>query len=265
MIRTAITLFFLVLNLTNASAQKDFKLLFEINRESQFILADNLKNIYLISEFGISMYGPNGVLRFENSIKNLGHITSVDLNFSLKPMVFFKDMNSIVVLDNTMSMQGNPVRLSQYDLNWASVASKSADNHYWFFDSQTLELIRTDLAMKKVRSSGNISQMLGIDLKPNFIVEHNGWVYMNNPETGILVFDIYGTYFKQIPIKNLTRLQVTDQFILYLQNEKLFQYNLKTFETKELSIPAENASSVQISKDLLFISDSKSVRAYQIN
>jgi hypothetical protein len=157
-------------------AQNEFELVFRIERPNQFILADNLKNLYLINEFSIEMYDAKGALRFENSIKNLGHITSVDFNFSLKPMVFFGDMNAIAVLDNTLSMQGNPVRLSEHGLNWASVAAKSADNHYWFFDTQTFELIRTDMSFKKVRSSGNISQMIGVDIKPNFITEHNSWV-----------------------------------------------------------------------------------------
>jgi hypothetical protein len=246
-------------------AQNEFDLVFKIDRPNEFILADNLKNLYLINEFSIEMYDTAGKLRFENSIKNLGHLTSVDLNFSLKPMVFFGDMNAIAVLDNTLSLQGNPVRLSEHGLNWASVAAKSADNHYWFFDSQTFELIRTDMAFKKVRSSGNISQMIGVDIRPNFITEHNGWVYLNNPETGILVFDIYGTYFKQIPIQNLEQFQLTDQFILYLLNGTLYQYNLQTFDIKELKIPVNEALSVQISKNLLFISDGKSVSAYRIN
>jgi len=261
-------LFFLLtflLSFSASRAQTGFELLYKIESESDFILTDNLQNLYLINEFSIEMYGPDGTKRFVNSIKNLGHITTVDLNFSLKPMVFFADMNAIAVLDNTLSMQGNPVKLSAYNLNWASVAAKSADNHYWFFDTQTFELIRTDMSFKQIRSSGNISQMIGVDIRPDYITEHNNWVYLNNPETGILVFDIYGTYFKQIPIKNLNRFQVTDHFILYLKDETLYQYNLLTFDTQALSIPAKTAKSVRLTKDFLFISDGKSVSVYRFN
>jgi hypothetical protein len=254
-----------LLCISAAQGQTNFALSHKIESESDFILTDNLQNLYLISEFSIEMYGPDGTKRFVNSIKNLGHITTVDLNFSLKPMVFFGDMNAIAILDNTLSIQGNPVKLSAYNLNWASVAAKSADNHYWFFDTQTFELIRTDMSFKQVRSSGNISQMLGFDIRPDYITEHNNWVYLNNPETGILVFDIYGTYFKQIPIKNLNRFQVTDHFILYLKDETLYQYNLLTFDTQALSIPAKTAKSVRLTKDFLFISDGKSVSVYRFN
>lgn len=265
MVNQLLFLLTFILSFSAVQAQTSFELSHKIESESDFILTDNLQNLYLISEFSIEMYGPDGKKRFVNSIKNLGHITTVDLNFSLKPMVFFADMNAIAVLDNTLSMQGNPVKLSAYNLNWASVAAKSADNHYWFFDTQTFELIRTDMAFKQVRSSGNISQMLGFDIRPDYITEHNNWVYLNNPETGILVFDIYGTYFKQIPIKNLNRFQVTDHFIIYLKNGTLYQYNLLTFDTQALSIPAKTANSVRLTKDFLFISDGKSVSVYRFN
>jgi hypothetical protein len=236
---------------------------FSIEKPHDFIWTDNLQNLYLISESGIEMYNTKGEMLFKNSQLNLGRITSVDFNFSLKPLLFFAEMNMVVMLDNTLSMQGNPVKLSNHNLNWVTVAAKSIDNHYWFFDMQNFELVRTDMSFKKVRSSGNVSQLLGFDIQPDFLVEHNNWLYVNNPETGILVFDIFGTYYKQIPITGLKNFQVTDRFIIYHIEEKLYQYDLRTFNTIEIPLPEKEANQARIAKSTLFLSDGKTVRAYR--
>ena len=240
-----------------------FKPVFGFEKEHHFIWTDNLQNLYLIHESAIEMYNPKGVSVFKNSQMNLGRITSVDFSFSLKPMIFFGEMNAVVVLDNTLSMQGNPVKLNEYGLDWVTAAAKSIDNHYWFFDMQNFELVRTDISFNKVRSSGNISQLLGFDVRPNFIAEHNNWLYVNNPETGILVFDIFGTYFKQIPIKGLKSFQLTDQFIVYLEDGALRQYNLMTFDTVTIPLPTMEMDRARVSKRMLYLSDGKRIRAFQ--
>lgn len=241
----------------------EFEPVFSFDEEHSFIWTDNLQNLYLVHESAIAMYNPKGEKIFKNSQMNLGRITSVDFNFSLKPMIFFGEMNAVVILDNTLSMQGNPVKLNEYGLDWVTVAAKSIDNHYWFFDMQNFELVRTDISFKKVRSTGNVSQLLGFDIRPNYIVEHNNWVYVNNPETGILVFDIFGTYFKQIPIKGLKSFQVTDQYIVYMTDSGLKQYDLMTFETITIPLPMGKMKHGRVSKRMLYLGDGKQVRAFR--
>lgn len=239
------------------------ELVYQLEKEHHFIWTDNLQNLYVIHESGIEMYPPSGEQRFKNSQLNLGEITSVDFNFTLKPMLFFGNMNTIVILDNTLSIQGNPVRLGDYGLSWVTAAAKSVDNHYWFFDMQTFELVRTDISFNKVRTSGNVSQLLGFDVRPNFITEYNNWVFVNNPETGILVFDIFGTYFKQIPIKGLDSFQVTDQHIVYLKDNQIHQYDRRTFETIDQALPANEVAGARAVKNMLFLSSGNQIMAFR--
>lgn len=246
-------------------AQKmELQLLYEIEKPHHLIWTDNLQNLYIIDDSTIEMVAPEGEVKYQNSQLNLGRITSVDFNFSLKPMVFYQLQNTIVILDNTLSMQGNPVRLSEHNLNWVSAAAKSIDNHYWLFDLQNFELIRTDNSFKRVRSSGNISQMLQQNIQPNFMVEYDSWVYVNNPETGILVFDIFGTYFKQIPILGLKHFQINERYITYFADQQLHRYDLLTFDTVQLSLPVGLATDARLVKDLLFISTETGVHVFRV-
>jgi hypothetical protein len=69
---------------------------------------DNLQNIYLYHGNSIRKYSPQGQLLYNYSDKSYGAITSVDVNDPLKMLVFYKDFPEIVLLDNTLSQNGNP-------------------------------------------------------------------------------------------------------------------------------------------------------------
>jgi hypothetical protein len=120
-----------------------------------------------------------------------------------------------------------------------------------------------DETFKPVVNTGNLNRLLRTDLKPNFIIEHNGYVYLNNPEEGVLAFDIYGTYFKTIPIKGLQHFQVKDNILIYFSDGILKSYNMKDLNQREL--PFKNVTDVRIEKENYFLQYSDSVAVKTIN
>jgi hypothetical protein len=60
--------------------------------------------------------------------------------------------------------------------------------------------------------------------------EHNGFLFLNSPENGIFVFDMFGTFNRIIALKQLKRFDINSD-ILYFQKDSLFcSYNYKFFE-----------------------------------
>ena len=47
------------------------------------------------------------------------------------------------------------------------------------------------------------------------MIEKDNRLFLNNPGTGILVFDVFGTYSKTLPILNLKTFQVVDNSVVY--------------------------------------------------
>ena len=154
----------------------------------------------------------------------------------MKLMVFYKDFSKIIYLDNTLSLNGNPIDLEDYNLTQSKLICASHSDGIWFYDQQKLALIRLDQNLNISQSTSNLNQLLGIELNPNFMCEYNNSVYLNNPLTGILVFDIFGTYVKTIPIFNLSKFQVTNDAIYYLLNNNATSFQLKTGEAAEIKL-----------------------------
>lgn len=217
----------------------DWKVLYSVEKELDFIAFDNLFNVYTIHESEIAKYNNEGDFQIRYSDKRLGNIGQVDVEYSLKPLLTYPDLNNIAILDNTMSNNRGTVDLSQLNIGIGALAINSVQNHFWFYDAMTFSLIRTNDNFKRVVETGNLAQILGIEFEPRNMVEFSNRLYVNNPKTGILVFDIFGSYIKTIPLKGLSHIQVFENEIVYFSENKLIRYNPTLYKESVISIPIE--------------------------
>jgi len=240
------TLFLSVLGLSSSfshsqdsSSVTSFELTLEIEVTSKLITSDYLGNIYTIDDNEIAKYSPAGALISSFSDKNAGTITSVDASNPLRVQVFYMDFGQIIYLDDVLSVIGSKISLIEQGLDQATLSCSSWDDGIWLYDPQDFELKRLGSDLRLSHQSGNINQLVGIEANPNFIIEKNNFVYLNDPLTGILVFDQFGTYYKTLPVRGIDRFQVSGEQVFYLQDGKLMSYNMQTFQHANLPITSD--------------------------
>lgn len=221
--------------------------------QGNYFTTDNLGNSFLVDKDEITKYDGNGTVFNKFSIKAFGPIESIDATNPMKLMVFYKDFSKIIYLDNTLSLNGNPIDLEEYNLNQAKFICQSHSDGIWLYDQQKFALIRLDKNLSLTQSTSNINQLLGIEVSPNFMCEFNNSVYLNNPATGILVFDIFGTYVKTIPLLNLPKFQVTNESIYFMRDHKAYAYNLKTTEQSEISLADNQYNEIRFEKGMIYV------------
>lgn len=198
---------------------------------------DAFGNIYAIHEMQITKYNPKGILQKKFSTKRYGRIDFVDAMNPLKILVYYKDFQQLLFLDNQLTQTSDMISLEKLGYEQASLVCSSANNSFWVYDKQNNELVRFDSEMKPIVKTGNIKRILDIDIKPNFMKEHNNYLYLNCPAEGILVFDIYGTFYKTVPLKKLKDFEIVNGDIFYFENRTLKQYQAQTFNTIEKLFP----------------------------
>lgn len=194
---------------------------------------DAFGNIYVINTNEIIKYNSSGVLQKKFSTKRYGKIDFVDAMNPLKILVYYKDFQQILFLDNQMSASSDMISLESIGHEQTSLVCSSSNNSFWIYDKQNNELSRFDAELKSLVKTGNLKRILDIDIKPNYMQEHNNYLYLNCPNEGILVFDIYGTFYKTIPLKNLKEFNVVNGDVFYYDNHSLKQYQAQTFNTIE--------------------------------
>ncbi len=231
--KSALFLFSLLsLSLNNVN----YHLIASIPIDASVMTIDQFSNCYLISENQLIEYDSLGKMAANFSDKNLGTLSNIDAFNPLKLQLFYPDNGMIVTLDNKLAIVAK-IKLHELDIQQPILICSSYNDAVWVYDQQDFKLKKIESTLQVSQISGNISQTIGYDIKPIFMVENNHWIYMNNPESGILVFDIYGSYYKTIPITGISFFQVMENQLLYFKDNVFRSYDFHTLEDKVINLP----------------------------
>lgn len=230
--------------------------------KSELAVADNFGNFYVAGKNRLAKYSTEGKYLFPYEEFRYGKIGAIDPTNPLKLMVYFPDFSTAVFLDKFLSPLST---LNFFELGYQNITAvaSSVDGKVWFYDNVDFKLKKIDETGKVFRESQPLNLILKQTPYPNFMLERDNQVYMNDPQLGILVFDFYGSYGKTIPLKGLIKFQVTQGNIVYFKEQKLKSYTPSTFETKEVQLPdTARLTNALISKDKLLLLKPDSVFFY---
>jgi hypothetical protein len=168
------------------------------------------------------------------------------------------------MLDNTLSQNGTSLNPSDAGFPLSTLTCTSHDNGIWLYDAQNFQLVRLDVNLNVVQKTGNIAQVLGIQLNPNNIIEYNNFVYLNDSAQGILVFDSYGSYYKTLHFTGLTAFEVSGENLYYTQQNRIHSFQLKSLLEDVTKAPDTLATSVRVEKNMLFERYKDTIRVFSI-
>ncbi|MFI5204983.1 MAG: hypothetical protein ACHQF2_10845, partial [Flavobacteriales bacterium] len=204
MINTVVFFSFLLVGTPDSLPVVKADTLFTIKKAHDFICADKLDNIYVINKDVITRYQSKGDSLLQQSFKKYGDVEAFDATQALRPVIFYAAQSLVITTDNTLSLQNEPVELTQWGFEQCTLlAASNFNDGFWLFDNGSLELVRVDHTFKITNRSGNITTALGQAVQPRSMKEHNSRLFMHIPGMGIAVFDQYANYLKTLPINSL--------------------------------------------------------------
>ncbi|QQR87682.1 MAG: hypothetical protein IPJ76_05500 [Flavobacteriales bacterium] len=206
---------------------------------------DELGNVYALRGDVLELYNPKGQLLQRNSLKTFGRIGAIDAFYSLKPMVFAQEQGQLAVLDNTLAVQGSVIDLPSNGYPQVTMVCASVQNSFWFFDQRELELVRVDAQLRPLARTGRLDQLIGFAPVPAQMLELDNWLYVNDPKRGIIVFDVFGTYVKTIPIIGALSFEVRGKKLFYFHEEGFHALDLMTLETTQFA-NAHDAGAIDV-------------------
>jgi len=201
-----------------------------IKARMDYFTVDNLGNVYVVREDELVKYLPSHKFFARYSNLKLGNIASVDATNPLKLVVYYRDFQQIVFLDNQLSVNSEVVSLEHLGHEQTELVCASANNSFWIYDKQNNELLRFNENSKQVAATGNLKQVLKTNIQPNYMTEYNGYLYLNCPENGVYVFDIFGAFSRLIALPGLRQFQAGESVLYYPKDSSLCSYDFKRHE-----------------------------------
>jgi len=242
-----VLLFYFLLHSSFLLAQNyNFQSLHVIKQTTTWIEVDKMQHLYTISEeHQLNKYDSKGNLLYQYNENSLGRISAVDVSNPFTILVYFDDYATIVLLDRTLS---EIRRQDLSDLNIAQIQAIgiASDNNIWLFDNNTYTLKKIDAQNQVLQESPDLSMLITEAVAPTRLVEHNNRVYLNAPDAGVLVFDIFGNYAKSIDIFGIDYFQLFKGQLFFTENEKFKSYHLQSFEIHEIKLPTDSKNLLQV-------------------
>ncbi len=252
-------LFLLALALPQAKAQ-EFQLLksYSFNPIEQ-VSQDRYGNIYVVEQEGvIHQIDSLGKDQLIYSPPMIADITLFEARSTVRLFAFYRDLQSYTLLNRFLT----PIESYKFEdtqIRFVRVANLSADNQIWLIDD-------VDFSIKKFdKNFNNIILRTPLDLlfaekdyDINYICEYQNQLFLNDRNTGILLFDNLGNFKRKIVLK-----QGTDYFnfleeeLYFLENEEVRFFHLYTNSERKISLPAlgkgKKAHKVLLQKTRIFV------------
>ncbi|MFM9985574.1 MAG: hypothetical protein ACKVOK_10110 [Flavobacteriales bacterium] len=242
---------------------QSFALETTIQKTCRDFAVDELGNVYFIQNNSIEKQNAQGTNTFRTSELNYGTIENLDITNPLKPFIYYKGINKIVVLDNTLSHQGDAVDLFAYEYDQVELVAGSRGDAYWMWDTRNSELIRVDRNFKKLSSSGNLSVLLSKELHPSQILERGNSLYLRDTLNGVFVFDIYANYKTVLPIKSQNDIQVVNNTLIYHSDKQIFFLKDDWISEETLDLPVVCNKRIQFFNQKLYIQTDDSIQLWK--
>jgi len=264
MVYLQIALFFFQ---TNLYKPIEFIWIKDIPVQGNKIGIDQLSNIYVITNNSISRisYQDNRTFSYSNNLH--GKIYSADVSDPFRIILFYKDFNAVLFLNNQLAELRSPVRLN--DIGYLNVIAVGASSRggFWIYENDLGQLIYFDKSLDVAQKSSTVFDLIDNSAELDYaqIIEKNDFVYLGIPGQGIFQFDIYGTFLKKYPLIDFSDFQVIGNNIIYFNTNELTIYNTQTYEKETSILPVDKIVSGKVEGLKVFLLLNDRISIYSIN
>lgn len=248
----------------------NIQLVKEIKGEFELFDVDESGSVYLLTTGGqLKKYNANlDSLSVLNEVRRYGKLHSIHSQHALRTYLYFKNFNVVLILDRLMQIVQR-IDLRKLNLFQVNAVCPSYDNQLWLFDEQNSKI-------KKIRLDGSIAfestdfrLVFSEKLSPVKMLEHQGHLYLLDPQQGIYVFDYYGGFKEKIALSNVKEFQSLGNDILFseMKGEWIKRTEKNVFNWKLAGMQSALMQQTFFSPKFFYAlsQSSLSIYAYQLN
>lgn len=223
----------------------------------RFIGKDGFNNYYAINDNNFIKTSLNKNWEYKNVA--LGKLTAVDILNPLQIILFYKEYNTIVIVDNQLS---EIQRINGNDYNLVFEAcGLSIQNKLWFFDMLSLKIGLFNL---EDNSHSFISTPLNETIE-NYSSNYNRFYWTDNQNNNYSI-SFFGKVQLLGKIPNYDTIQfISDNIFVYKTGDELFYTIRETNNNYQIKIDKKSFLNFFINGEILSIFTNNKVINYKIN
>ncbi len=206
---------------------------------SDHFYTDHFDNLYFIDGHKIIKVETRTENVLEYGSVSAGPISSADVSNPLQILLFYRDFNQVLFLDNKLARLRSEISLSELGVEQAVLVCSSGRGGFWVFSDRENRIIYFDQKLRNTHQSIIISSIMGSGTRPVYMTEAQNKLFLYIPRKGILLFDRFASYLKTIPYKGGERFQVLGEKIIYFRKGQLLSQDIESGEISSLVLPED--------------------------
>ncbi len=225
-------------------------------KADKLVSIDNFGTIYFIKNNVFYKKDTNKTITYNNL--QLGTLETANAFNPLKINLFYKDFNTVIILDNRLAEIFKIDFNTLQDYKNITHISTGFDNTLWVFNQDTQQLELFDYKTKTTRVVTLPMKSQVLDLKSNY---NSCWLLTENY---LYLYNYFGSLLSKIKNNGYTEISESNENIVLKKEQNLFY--LKKNEENIISILIPNLLINQffVTNETLYIYDNKLLHQYQI-
>ena len=222
----------------------------------QLVGFDNFGTMYYIDNRSLYKQTEKETINYSNV--QLGNITSANVFNNLKINLFYKNFNTVVILDNRLAEVFKIDFNTQQLYKNVALVSTGFDNTLWVFnqDLQQLELFDYKTLKTRAVAMPVDSQALSIVSNYNFC-----WLLTENT---LYIYNYFGSLVAKLPNEGFTEMAESNGNII-LKKGKALYYLPKDSETfVPIQLPELLIKQFLVTNETLYIYDHENLHQFQL-
>lgn len=191
----------------------------QLLKADRFIGVDELENIFYLH--GNTLYKQNNKETLSYSNVKLGKIHSVSFHNPFKIVLFYKDFNSVIILDNKLNELTDTIDFTKQSLfNQIQFVSPSSENNLWLLgDDNKIRLY--DFQKNLIKLETQAINFYHNDFNPVSIKSSYKYIWVFS-KTGIIQCNEYGSFIKYSTLEKFDSAFPYQNGFIYLNNNNLY-------------------------------------------
>jgi len=225
-------------------------------RVNTLVHIDNFNSQYSIINNALVVKKEDNTINYSNL--QLGNITMVNAFNPLKLNIFYKDFNTIVILDNRLAEITKLNFNTLQPLRDISHISTANDNTIWIFNENTRQLELFDFLDKQTKINTLPIDGIVIDLQSNY---NYCWLLTDQY---LYKYNYFGSLLSKTPNQGFTALKENRESLFLLKENQLFYKAKNNIEFVQLKLPELLIKQFFVTNETMYIYDGKFLYHYQL-
>jgi hypothetical protein len=262
-------LVWIMVHLSAAAQGQQLSLLREIKiKPPVSISTDRHHHIFTGDQQGnVHKYDSTGKLLHVFSPQRIASVSLVEAWPTMQIFLFYRDLQAYTFLNRFLTDNRQSASFHPDNIGFARVATIASDDHIWIFDEVDFSLKKLNPLSQQLSMHVPLGLILASsDYNINYMREYQNMLFLNDTNSGILVFDNFGNYRKKLPFPGLTHFGFHENELYFLEKNTIHFFNLYTLTRRSIPLPAnQNFEFVLVFPAQVVLFTRNSIYIYQLN